>query len=210
MLRLPIGFSAGTTTTVSNCCGADRSPDCSIKVDLIALLLRRADEERIANAIRARSNPRGGFLQALIADEDEADFRRGHGADPGARPTPQSPRSTAHRVRGPVLTRLAQFLVYAVAASPSSESARNVASKEGHLPFGNGALRTPADPATHGKAVDKSHDRRWLGLLSETGYLDERILEAAAEEGDVAFLAIRLGRARRDRRRQCLGLSRRR
>ena len=40
--------------------------------DLIALLLRRADEERIANAIRARSNPRGGFLQALIADDDEA------------------------------------------------------------------------------------------------------------------------------------------
>src|SRR3954466_8762540 len=30
--------------------------------DLIALLLRRADEERVANAIRARSNPRGGFL----------------------------------------------------------------------------------------------------------------------------------------------------
>ena len=41
------------------------------QVDLIALLLRRADEERIANAIRARSNPRGGYLQALIADEDE-------------------------------------------------------------------------------------------------------------------------------------------
>ena len=40
--------------------------------DLIALLLRRADEERIANAIRSRSNPRGGFLQALIADENEA------------------------------------------------------------------------------------------------------------------------------------------
>ena len=39
--------------------------------DLIALLLRRADEERIANACAPVPAPRGGFLQALIADEDE-------------------------------------------------------------------------------------------------------------------------------------------
>jgi hypothetical protein len=39
--------------------------------DLIALLLRRADEERIGGAIHARLGTSSAFLQALIADSDE-------------------------------------------------------------------------------------------------------------------------------------------
>ena len=42
--------------------------------DLIALLLRRADEERIAAAMRVRSGSPPAFLQALVADHADVQF----------------------------------------------------------------------------------------------------------------------------------------
>ena len=56
---------------------------------MIELLLRRADEEQIITAVKARSGRRDGrLLQALVSDDNDSDFRRGDGADPGARPAP--------------------------------------------------------------------------------------------------------------------------
>lgn len=157
--------------------------------DLIALLLRRADEERIANAIRARSNPRGGFLQALIADDDEAisaasmalilarGRRRNRLGQPRIEFEDLSPE-------------LARRLSYSVAAC-LRQHVPGLSSKDGHLPFADGAaaLLRARDDA---KAVDGLTEQL-VKILNRAGLLDERILESAAEEGDVAFLAYALG-----------------
>jgi len=69
---LPVGFAAANDEDSQQLLRELSNAGLLDHSELIALLLRRADEERIANAIRSRSNPRSGFLQALIADENEA------------------------------------------------------------------------------------------------------------------------------------------
>jgi hypothetical protein len=157
--------------------------------DLIALLLRRADEERIANAIRARSSPRGGFLQALIADEDETVSATAMGlilARGRRRNRLGQPRIEFEDLSEGLATNLAN----AVAAS-LRQRVPGLISKEAHLPFGSAAAAL-LQSRDEGKAVDKltSH---LVKTLSQVGYLDERLLEAAAEEGDIAFLSYALG-----------------
>jgi hypothetical protein len=155
--------------------------------DLIALLLRRADEERIANAIRARSNPRGGFLQALIADDDEA-------ISAGAMALILARGRRRNRLGQPRIefedlpAQLANALAYSVAACLRQHAPS--ASKDGHLPFASSAtaLLQSRDEA---KAVDGLTDAL-VKTLNRSGLLEERILESAAEEGDVAFLAYAL------------------
>lgn len=155
--------------------------------DLIALLLRRADEERIANAIRARSNPRGGFLQALIADDDEA-------ISAGAMALILARGRRRNRLGQPRIefedlpAQLANALAYSVAACLRQYAPS--ASKDGHLPFASSAtaLLQSRDEA---KAVDGLTDAL-VKTLNRSGLLEERILESAAEEGDVAFLAYAL------------------
>lgn len=157
--------------------------------DLIALLLRRADEERIANAIRARSNPRGGFLQALIADEDE-------GVSASAMALILARGRRRNRLGQPRIefedlpAGLAKALANAVAAS-LRQRLPGLASSDAHLPFGNGAAAL-LKSRDESKAVD-SLTSALVRTLSKAGYLDDRILEAAAEEGDVAFLSFALG-----------------
>ncbi len=157
--------------------------------ELIALLLRRADEERIANAIRARSNPRGGFLQALIADDDEAIsasamaliLARGRRRNRLGQP----------RIEFEDLTNsLATSLFYAVAAALRQKVA-GAGVKDGHIHFGTAAAalldRRDAAKAAERLVADL------VRILNETGRLDEAMLDNAAEEGDVAFLAGALG-----------------
>lgn len=157
--------------------------------DLIALLLRRADEERIANAIRSRSNPRGGFLQALIADEDETIsasamaliLARGRRRDRLGQP-----RIEFEDLPAP----LARALAYSVAAA-LRQHVPGLAPKDGHLPFGKAA-----EVLVRSRAEAKAIDRLTTSLvrvLNQAGLLDERLLEAAADEGDIAFLAQSLG-----------------
>ncbi|MGE5600707.1 MAG: DUF2336 domain-containing protein [Pseudomonadota bacterium] len=157
--------------------------------DLIALLLRRADEERIANAIRARSNPRGGFLQALIADEDETIsaaamaliLSRGRRRDRLGQP----------RIEFEDLpVSLARTLAYSVAAA-LRQHVPGLAAKDGHLPFGKAAAVLVQSRA-EAKAIDRLTSSL-VKILNQAGLLDERLLEAAADEGDVAFLAHALG-----------------
>jgi hypothetical protein len=157
-------------------------------VDLITLLLRRADEERIANAVRARSAPRGGFLQALIADEDEAIsasamtliLARGRRRDRLGQP----------RIEFEDLPeQLANMLAYSVAAAIRLHMPG--LAQEGHLPFGKAAASLLASRDEH-KAID-GLTAVLVRTLNRSGYLDERLLESAAEEGDVAFLAAALG-----------------
>ena len=159
------------------------------QVDLIALLLRRADEERIANAIRARSSPRSGFLQALIADEDELVSASAMAlilARGRRRNRLGQPRIEFEDLPMP----LAKHLAYTVAAS-LRQHVPGLAAKDGHLPFGKAAAAF-LQSRDEAKAVD-GLTASLVKTLNQIGYLDERILESAAEEGDVAFLAQALG-----------------
>jgi hypothetical protein len=157
--------------------------------DLIALLLRRADEERVANAIRARSNPRGGFLQALIADENEA-------VSASAMALILARGRRRNRLGQPRIefedlpASLANVLANAVAAA-LRQRVPGLASSEAHLHFGSGAAAL-LKSRDERKAVDQLTSAL-VKALSKAGYLDERILDAAAEEGDVAFLSFALG-----------------
>ena len=159
------------------------------QVDLITLLLRRADEERIANAVRARSAPRGGFLQALIAEDDDRIsaaamaliLARGRRRDRLGQP----------RIEAEDLSdQLAKSLAYAVAAS-LRQSVAGVAAKDGHVYFGNAASaflnRRDSAKATERLTADLAK------ILNDTGRLQEQLLDSAAEEGDVGFLACALG-----------------
>lgn len=158
-------------------------------VDLISLLLRRADEERIANAIRARSSPRGGFLQALIADEDEL-------VSASAMALILARGRRRNRLGQPRLefddlpASLAKTLAYAVAAS-LRQHVPGLSSKDGHSPFGDAAAAF-IQSRDEKKAVD-GLTAALVKTLNQVGYLDERLLESAAEEGDVAFVAQALG-----------------
>ncbi len=62
--------------------------------------------------------------------------------------------------------------------------------KDGHLPFASGASAL-LQSRDESKAVDGLTETL-VKTLNRSGLLDERILESAAEEGDVAFLAYAL------------------
>ena len=157
--------------------------------ELIALLLRRADEERIANAVRARSAPKGGFLQALIADEDE-------GISAAAMALILARGRRRNRLGQPRIefedlpAGLARNLAYSV-ASALRQHVPGLAPKEGHLPFGSGA-GTLLQARDEGRAVDVLTETL-VTVLDQAGKLDEHLLENASEEGDIAFLAYALG-----------------
>jgi hypothetical protein len=108
------------------------------QVDLIALLLRRADEERVANAVRARSAPRGGFLQGLIAEDDDGISAAAMGlilARGRRRNRLGQPRIECEDLP----EHLAKNLAYAVAGALRQRVAE-VGSKDGHGHFGKAAL----------------------------------------------------------------------
>jgi len=158
-------------------------------VDLITLLLRRADEERIANAVRNRSAPRGAFLQALIAEDDDR-------ISAAAMALILARGRRRNRLGQPRIEiedlsdALARSLAYAVAAALRHRVA-GVSDKDGHPQFGTAASaflnRRDAARATERLTADLAR------ILNETGRLDEQLLDNAAEEGDVAFLACALG-----------------
>lgn len=153
--------------------------------ELIALLLRRADEERIATAVRARSGPGGAFLQALIADEDESVsaaamaliLARGRRRDRLGQP----------RVEFEDLGEdVARSLSQSVAAALRRHS-RGLAPDDSDVRFAAAAemLLGRRDEA---RTIDALAGVL-VHALGEAGELDERLLEAAAEEGDIGFLA---------------------
>lgn len=159
------------------------------KVDLITLLLRRADEERIANAIRARTSPRGAFLQALIAEDDDRISASAMAlilARGRRRNRLGQPRIEFEDLPAP----LARSLAFSVAAV-LRQRVTGVLAKDGHPPFG-AAAASLCDARDSNKAID-SVTAGLAGLLNEAKRLDEPLLETAAEEGDIGFLAHALG-----------------
>jgi hypothetical protein len=157
--------------------------------ELIAALLRRADEERVANAVRARCGPRSGFLQALIAAEDE-------GISAAAMALILARGRRRNRLGQPRIEfedlpdHLAQALAYAAAAAIRLH-APGLAPKDGHLAFAAAAVAL-LERRDRSKAIDDLMSEL-VRLLNAAGTLDEPLLEAAAEEGDIIFVAYALG-----------------
>lgn len=153
---------------------------------LIAMLLRRADEERIANAVRARSPSRPAFLQALIADSNENVAAAGMAlilARGRRRDRLGQPRLEFDDLPD----ALADALAYAIAAALRRR-----------LPPGTDPGESDAQLCSAAAALIERHDgAKAISALTATlaralidsGALDDDLLEAAAEEGDLAFVA---------------------
>lgn len=160
--------------------------------ELIALLLRCADEERIATAMKARADSRHSrFLQALVGDEDASVsaaamaliLARGRRRDRFGQPSVEFddiPRTTAVALVQTIAAAIRRRLV----GSVSGEAA------DAQLTSASAALIHRHDES---RRIDQV-----VGALVEAldagGKLDEATLDASAEEGDVAFLAQALAR----------------
>ena len=182
---LPAGWAAANDEDDQNLLRELSSAGLLDHLELIAMLLRRADEERIASAVRSRSGPGGAFLQALIADEDERVsaaamaliLARGRRRDRLGQP-----RIEFEDLGAP----LARALAHSVAAA-LRRNVRGPAREEADSRFAAAAAAL-LERRDNAKAVDYLATAL-VQALDQAGSLEERLLEAAAEEGDIAFLA---------------------
>ena len=159
---------------------------------LIALLLRRADEERLAAAMRARSPGHAAFLQALVGDADGGVaaaamaliLARGARRDRLGQPRIQYDDLPAD---------VAEALTYRLAAALRLRLAPALGADQADRQLA-AAAQTLLDRRDGAKALGSL-----CGALVETlygvGKLDEDLLAAAADEGDLGFVAEALARS---------------
>ncbi|HET7709344.1 MAG TPA: DUF2336 domain-containing protein [Sphingomicrobium sp.] len=154
--------------------------------ELISLLLRRADEERIAAAMRSRSGGHPAFLQALVADSDASTAGAAMGLilARGAR----RDRLGQPRLQFDDLSpNLAADLVYRIAAALRPRLVPPLSTDQADR-----QLAAAVDQLLARRSPDKSMTRLTRGLvtaLHSAGKLGEPVIKAAAEEGDVSFVA---------------------
>lgn len=160
--------------------------------DLMALLLRRADEERIGIAARTRSGRRDArVLQGLVSHESGAVsaaamaliLARGRRRDRFGQCLvgfDDLPRATADRLVHAVAAALRRDIaaVHGPAAADGELSASAFRSLEKH------------DPSRSIEALTAA----LVALLDGSGGLTDELLLASAQEGEVGFLAEVLGR----------------
>lgn len=159
---------------------------------LIELLLRRADEEQTASAVRARSGRRDSrFLQVLVSDEDAAIsaaamaliLARGRRRD----------RFGQMRVEFDDLPpELAVAIVHNVSAALRRRLliTLDAPDADGQLATAATGLLARHDEGRKLEALTGSLVR----LLDESGRLDEDLIAAAADEGEFAVVAQALAR----------------
>lgn len=158
---------------------------------LVALLLRRAEEERASVAVRTRTNRRESrFLQSLVS----------HDKGPIA-----AAAMALVLARGRRRDRLGQCLVTMDDLDPSTVkvvAARVAATLRGGLVAAHGAGATDEALAQAVAAVLARHDfargvdaltADLITALGGAGHLDDALLLGAAAEGESAFLAHALG-----------------
>ena len=160
--------------------------------DLMALLLRRADEERIGIAARARSGRRDPrVLQGLVSHESgpvsaaamALILARGRRRDRFGQCLlgfDDLPQATADR------------LVHAVAGAlrPDIAAGHGPAAADSELSVSAGRLLARHDPSRSVEALTAA----LVGLLDGSGALTDELLLASAHEGEVGFLAEVIGR----------------
>ncbi|HSQ98467.1 MAG TPA: DUF2336 domain-containing protein [Sphingomicrobium sp.] len=160
--------------------------------DLMALLLRRADEERIGIAARARSGRREArAIQGLVSHQ--------HGAVSAAAMALILARGRRRDRFGQCLAGFddlprgtAERLVHAVAAALRHDAvaAAGSAAADTELSSAAAALLDRHDPARSIEALSSVV----VGLLDECAGLTDELLLACAQEGEVGFLAEVVGR----------------
>jgi hypothetical protein len=149
--------------------------------DLMAVLLRSADEERIASAVRVRFPSSPKLLQRLISSPDadvsaaamELILARGRRRDRFGQPRLDFDDLPA-RVAGGLVHAVAAALRNSFIAGSEQDSDREL-SDAAHAMIGR---RNPE------KAID-TLTRNLVQTLSEAGLLDEALLDAAMREGDI-------------------------
>lgn len=159
---------------------------------LIALLLRRADEERIATAARARTGRREArSLQGLVSHE--------HGGVAAAAMALILARGRRRDRFGQCLIALedlpratGEALVHVVAAALRSElaAAHGAAAADAELSAAASRLAARID---HERSIDRL-GATLVRLLDEASALSDDLLLAAAHEGEVGFVAEVLAR----------------
>lgn len=153
---------------------------------LMALLLRRADEERIANGAKARSGRHDArILQGLVSHD---------GAISAAAMALILARGRRRDRFGQCLVsfddlpdRAANFLVHAIAAALRTDLAavRGGAAADAALVK---ASRKVLDSRDASRGID-ALTAELARLLDENGRLDDELILAAAHEGETAFVA---------------------
>jgi hypothetical protein len=188
---LPAGW-AGANDDDSAIVGALTPAGLLDDPDLMALLLRRADEERIGTAARARSGRREArAIQGLVSHHNGSVsaaamaliLARGRRRDRFGQCLvgfDDLPRETAER------------LVQAVAAALRQDvaSARGAAAADSELVGAAGRLIDRHEPGRSIEALTGAV----VAVLDENGGLSDELLLACAQEGEVGFLAAVLGR----------------
>ena len=157
---------------------------------LIALLLRRADEERIASAMRVRTPNHPAFLQALVADSDGLVSSSAMAvilARGGRRDRLGQPRIQFDDLPEAAAQQLTYAIAGALRASAAGTSRDDV---DERLSMASEAVMARRDPL---RAI-AGLTERLAGALLDAGKLDDGLLIAAVEEGDVGFLAAALAR----------------
>jgi hypothetical protein len=159
---------------------------------LMALLLRRADEERIANGAKARSGRHDArILQGLVSHDN--------GAISAAAMALILARGRRRDRFGHCLVsfddlpaRSANFLVHAIAAVLRGDLAtvRGVAVADAALVK---ASRRVLESRETSRGID-ALTAELARLLDENGRLDDELILAAAHEGEIAFVAEALAR----------------
>jgi hypothetical protein len=160
--------------------------------DLVGLLLRRAEEERISAGIRlGRAAGRQRFLQCLVSDED-SDVSAAAMALILARGRRRDRFDGPRVVFDDLPAEAATALVTAVAAALRTDLIKRVDPAEADDRIGRAS-----------KAVVSRHDEgnrlearlfELIHALDRSGRLDEDFLRAALDEGEIAVLAEALGR----------------
>jgi uncharacterized protein DUF2336 len=160
--------------------------------ELMALLLRRADEERIGTAARARSGRREArAIQGLVSHHN--------GAVSAAAMALILARGRRRDRFGQCLLgfddlsrEAADRLVHAIAAALRHDvaAAAGPAAADTELAGAAGRLLDRQEPARSIEALTAT----LVALLDEAGALSDELLLACAQEGEVGFLAEVLGR----------------
>src|SRR4051812_5701547 len=159
---------------------------------LMALLLRRADEERIATAARARSGRREArVLQGLVSHTDGAVSAAAMALILG---------------RGKRRDRFGQCLIH-FDDLPAAEAVALVhslsAAIRGELVAAVGSAQADRLPAAAGAAVLRCHDAsssiealtaNLVAFLAQEGELGDELIVAAAVEGEMTFVVQALSR----------------
>jgi hypothetical protein len=161
--------------------------------DLVGLLLRRAEEERISAAVRAgRGAGKHRFMQSFVSDEDPH-------VSAAAMALILARGRRRDRFDGPrvifddLSAETATALVTAVAAALRADLAKRLNPEDADDRIGRAA-----------KSVVSRHDEgnrlearlfEFVHALDRAGRLDEDLLRSALDEGEIGVLAEALGRS---------------